>query len=284
MTGIMTGVVMAVACACTAVVVALWVGAYMMRRREADNTENVMDRKLIHRAHLGMQAIDRLVGDRAASDFESIIRNDIVPFVQGTDDPSFNAVMDVQRGGTTERTNAVRTLVGARQRGDYSEALVTNPPWNGDIHLGTAVAKVWLAIQRYQAPRAQDTEAHQRNMRFTLARNLAQCIEDDGHRVCEVGLAERLVLVLQGYYPGIALDDTPAQVLSEMARRWADERGNRTPHPVEIEMFRRCATQTYAASFPGAANQENRATFARDLAAYLLHDYQTDVGGQDQRG
>ena len=37
-------------------------------------------------------------------------------------------------------------------------------------------------------------------MRYHVFKALSQCIEDDGHRVCSVGYAQRIVTALQGFY------------------------------------------------------------------------------------
>lgn len=43
-------------------------------------------------------------------------------------------------------------------------------------------------------------------LRISLVKALNDCIEDDDHRVCSVGQAERMILVLQGHDPDVVLD------------------------------------------------------------------------------
>jgi hypothetical protein len=116
-------------------------------------------------------------------------------------------VLDTIRGGATELENALRTLQGKHRIGDFAVAIRNKPPFKlqdgKSITLDELCAYEWTAIERYQAPsgRLEDTERDQATMKQGIVMALAQCIEDDTHRVCGVGFSERLISVLAGHYP-----------------------------------------------------------------------------------
>jgi hypothetical protein len=101
---------------------------------------------------------------------------------------------------------------------------VNNDPYPiGLIHYGVmdVLTKVWSLINAYVPP-AEDAlpaERHRANMKAALITQLGYVIEDDGHLVCETGKIKRILLPLQGYFPGIQLDPIELDV-SLMAREF----------------------------------------------------------------
>ncbi len=68
------------------------------------------------------------------------------------------------------------------------------------ISVYTLLARVWWLINN----KFDDSKEL---LKESLIRALGQCIEDDQHRVCDVGKMQRIVTVLQGYLPGVAVDE-----------------------------------------------------------------------------
>ncbi|MDP3532468.1 MAG: hypothetical protein Q8S31_04180 [Alphaproteobacteria bacterium] len=77
-----------------------------------------------------------------------------------------------------------------------------------EIGCGDLLVKALQLILNYPFPDQNDLQIEQtrNNWIRSLIVNLGQCIEDDGHRICEMGKMKRLVTALQGYIPGITLD------------------------------------------------------------------------------
>ena len=156
------------------------------------------------------------------------------------------------RGRTraTELENARRTLVGERRPGDYSDAVLEDPSFK------KLVGMVWQAIE---AAPPQD----QANMRHSLVMALAQCIEDDGHRVCGVGQAQRFVGVVE------AQTFTPSQKLTALSEDFAKAR--ETPTPAQVQDFKRHALRE-ASSLYGADTPDMN-EFERLLGDYIRFTY-----------
>jgi hypothetical protein len=138
---------------------------------------------------------------------------------QGAELAAFTAL----RAGTTEQFNALRALAGPRQPDDYSDSVRANPPYDlGPVQmgLGDITALIWTAIDRYQ-PNGTSQETIRKDqalMRYHVFKALSQCIEDDGHRVCSVGYAQRIVTALQGFYPNEVRVDDDAVHMQDAAR------------------------------------------------------------------
>jgi hypothetical protein len=138
---------------------------------------------------------------------------------QGAELAAFTAI----RAGATEQTNAMRTLMGPRQPDDYSDSVSTNTPYDlGPMRmgLGDITALIWTAIDRYQPnDTPQETILKDQDlMRYHVFKALSQCIEDDGHRVCSVGYAQRIVTALQGFYPNEVRVDDDSVHMQDAAR------------------------------------------------------------------
>jgi hypothetical protein len=127
------------------------------------------------------------------------------------------------RACAPEIANAWRTLSGGHLPQDYSEALsVSRENLFAGTDMGDLAAMVWQLIgdfASYAKHNALHTDAsiaqEQSEMRYSFVMALAQSIDEEhNHRVCGVGLSQRLCLVLQGSmrYKEINLDLlTPAQ-------------------------------------------------------------------------
>jgi hypothetical protein len=110
------------------------------------------------------------------------------------------------RARATELQHAQRTLSGRTRARDLSGPITSNEEFSGGgatVRLGELCAQVWTAIH------TEAREADRPMLREALLLALARCIEDDGHRVCGVGVSQRLVGVLRGHLEGL-----PAEVIS----------------------------------------------------------------------
>ena len=156
------------------------------------------------------------------------------------------------RGRTraTELENACRTLLGESRPGDYTAAVLETPMFK------RLVGMVWQAID---AAPAQD----QANMRHSLVMALAQCIEDDGHRVCGVGQAQRFAGVVE------AQTFTPSQKLTALSEDFA--KAHESPTPAQVQDFEGGALQE-ARTLYGADTPDMNA-FARLLGEYIRYTY-----------
>ena len=110
------------------------------------------------------------------------------------------------RGGGHTFTNARRALSGI-------DVLVAP-----EVTAARLLAWVWAGIDRYplHAVEANLDDAavadHRALMRWAVIKALEQCIEDDGHRVCCNGTAQRLTFALAGYIRGIMRPDVVSGV------------------------------------------------------------------------
>ncbi|MBP6985343.1 MAG: hypothetical protein KBB83_01980 [Alphaproteobacteria bacterium] len=108
-----------------------------------------------------------------------------------------------------ERRNALMALQDQSPAAHNFPALLTDPD------MRVLLAQVWREIILFQDLLNQNNTASQRaTMQISLVKALGQCIEDDGHRICHPGKTRRLLTVLQGYIPGIHIDnlDNPSVV------------------------------------------------------------------------
>ena len=152
------------------------------------------------------------------------------------------------RGRTmaTELTNALRTLTGASQGGDRSHAVRKEPS------LRKLVGLVWRAT--VAAP-----EAERANMQHSFVMALAQCIEDDGHRVCPTGQTQRLVGVVEAQ----AL--TPSQKLTALSEAFA--KAHAYPSAAQVKAFECDARQEATTLYGAGTNDMN--DFEAQLRAYI---------------
>ena len=86
----------------------------------------------------------------------------------------------------------------------------------GVVPMARICAVIWHAIDSIESPAGTEaaTEALRQERRDALVLALSRCVEDMGHIVCAPGQSQRLVLVLQGYVPGVQVEiyDAPAPV------------------------------------------------------------------------
>ncbi|HSX14159.1 MAG TPA: hypothetical protein VLE96_07055 [Chlamydiales bacterium] len=69
------------------------------------------------------------------------------------------------------------------------------------------IARLWRFSQTYTDLRAQDMDREKENVVVSIVKALCQSIESDGHRVCNPGKVQRLVVgVLQGRLEGVDID------------------------------------------------------------------------------
>ncbi len=66
-----------------------------------------------------------------------------------------------------------------------------------EINMKDLLARVWTLISNHQ--NLQDVA----NMKSLLLKNLNDCVEDDGHLVCNIGKSERLMQSIEGFIEGV---------------------------------------------------------------------------------
>jgi hypothetical protein len=180
-----------------------------------------------------------------------------------------------RRGGSLEADNAMRTLVGPRTVWDLSDSIESNNAYStvhgAHLGMGDVLGLVWQGIATFgsDSGRAVETDHEKALMRHSLVMNLAQCIEDDGHRVCNHGMVQRLVAPLYGRIPGLQADiqSTPASfVKNSAARAFAHIPPTDEPSLEAFAAYRADALQEAASEF-GAA------TAAYHEVVRIIDDY-----------
>ena len=238
------------------------------------DTENVMHARRISRTE---KAIAWLQGEFStqAMDVGALIRKfatlleAIAAREIGTEP---YASLHRKRNGQPEYANAQRILVGPADDRDFTEPLNTGPLLKltrEDIRLDTLLALVWAACERYvhKQPTPQQEAQTSLNLTHSLLLGLAQCVEDDGHGVCPAGISQRLVQVVQGYYPEIQLDlHSPQAILlacgAEFEREYPEVRDEAT-----LAAFAARSKAHALTYYP--ADSEGYALFASQLDDYI---------------
>ena len=174
-----------------------------------------------------------------------------------------------RRAGGTAWEHALRTLDAPKREGDLSPAIRFNPVVRLEdgkaVRLGHVCALVWVGIHR-------QPEAEREALRRELVRALEQCIEDDGHRVCKVGLAERLAGVLHDhYYADLRRIDAPtgADLVSILCENFCGK--HPAPTPEQLRDFAEDARQCAQANF---------AQYPQELEVFR-HHFDTIIGAWD---
>lgn len=139
-----------------------------------------------------------------------------------------------------------------------------------DIAMGELAALVWTAIDVYANPALSEAacELARRRMRLEFVSSLAACVEDDSHRVCITGMAQRLLTCVQTEYGFDVPLYTPQDVMTECARDFA----KRYPAPEQcaphkIQAFYNAAVANAQRLFPDDA--AGRQTVQTHLEDYL---------------
>lgn len=225
------------------------------------------------------------------------------------------------RLGVSELFNARRAVLGTLEEADRSRPIMDNQPFalaDADDAIGAwdLVTLVWTAIHHYEAKPGLDadgkpidvpvkTKADIADMEDRLYAAFAENIEvdcseerfpdesDDAYRLrmqaqsfraCPVGVAERLICVLEGYYDEVrnvtmrptkpGKEEMPrctvAELLTEFCRelrvRYGDE-----PAPAKVEKtFRRALRRAHLL---WGADSDLTASFHRQLKEWLQRDH-----------
>jgi hypothetical protein len=189
----------------------------------AVNPENVMDARRMRLAIVSINALQALFPtvDRDAS--LKALKAHLLEHGQnsfyGHTDPDKKVIR-------TNLDHALHVLNGPRLDGvDLSGSLEQNETFSRDgfqIGVGDLAALWWTAASALPDPHERE------NARYSVGRALVDCIEDDGHRVCNVGITQRLVRALRGYYPQVQPDPlSAAQVLQVTADELKREHGEK---------------------------------------------------------
>ncbi|HQS83441.1 MAG: hypothetical protein B7Y25_07020 [Alphaproteobacteria bacterium 16-39-46] len=173
-------------------------------QEDARNLENVMKAARIKRTKDSIEIIYALLSGREI-DEELCIREFRLYLEHLKKGPRYASFG--RRNGMNEVDNTFFTLERLGHFGDNDSILLGDAQVYINLDDGTPVtmksllAKTWWLIHR------QFNETQQDVLKESLVKALGQCIEDDEHRVCNVGKSQRIVTVLQGYVEGIKTDD-----------------------------------------------------------------------------
>jgi len=172
-----------------------------------------------------------------------------------------------RRAGAYVIDNALRTLDAPRQRRDFAESLVANARFaigEMEVNVGDVAAQVWAAIERH----GDESEREMLRESFVIAMN--DCIEDEGYRVCNNGVVQRLLQVLQGYVPGVWLDyQTPQKRVCDVAEEFSRKPG--TPHAGDVARWKvKCIAEAEEVYGRGSSDH---AVFIRHLQGYIDYTF-----------
>jgi hypothetical protein len=218
----------------------LWMTGHVLADwwRGAVDDENVITGDRMTLARIAHEALARRIGEVPRGAYDEARRY--------LEELPADATLSTERGGATELENARRTLARSEIR---------------DL-----AALSWTAIQRYPG-----TGEERALLRHSFALALAQCVEDDGRPVCPVGQRQRLIGLLQGYYPEVHLDTVPgARALltahcDQLHRAHGDQ-----PSPSALKAFQKHALEQAQAVLTSAAE---KAQFARELEDFVALTY-----------
>jgi hypothetical protein len=177
--------------------------------------------------------------------------------------------------GATELENALRTLEGQWVEGDLSPSLRSNEQFTAqDVTFGMGDLCAWVVagIEQYRDQDPVKERQAKANMTHSLVLALAHCIEDDGHRVCGVGVSQRLLGVLQGYYDEVRIDPvTPGMLLCELGAELERLHGENPPSEALLREFWSWSNAQSGEHF--AAGSAWAKQFRTDLIKYLDMTY-----------
>jgi hypothetical protein len=257
------------------------------------NRENVMTEAQICWTEQAIEALRETVGELRAE--PKVLLDEIANYAQThfSRSPEFTT----PRGRTGgELPNALRTLQGGWRPGDYSASLQDNEQFSfaagGGIGTGELCALVWQAIATYGSKLPVDERVKEIElMRHALVMALGQCIEDDGHRVCNVGVTQRLVRFLQKRFPEVGEEPmaTAGELLCAFGRELAmelDKQKQETPSEERlaewVQDVRLRADELYASNdgqpeSTRRANQREHAALERDLVIFAHQQFGVTV-------
>jgi hypothetical protein len=183
--------------------------------------------------------------------------------------------------GTTELEHARRTLFAPVRAGDYSEPVKRNSSYrigsDDAIGVGTLCGLVWEYACRFEAPgKTKEQNAQEQQLiRHAVINALAQCIEDDGHRVCDVGITQRLTKLLSGRLPGLKPEPpvTPGELLAAFGLSFNHQlkQEGREANAEDVKDLRDRALAQGSKVY--AQEPELQSRFERDVHAFLAMTY-----------
>lgn len=174
--------------------------------QQGQNLENVMDGERIRKTK---QAIEHIYGLLKGKDTsEELCIQELQQHLEYLlKSEHYSKYFRPSNNGMNEIDNARLTLQGpaAGFPAILEEMVYITLDNDTPVTIKSLLAKSWWLITR------QIKDKEQSIVKETLVKSLGQCIEDDGHRVCDVGKSQRITTALQGYIEGIKIDnfDTP---------------------------------------------------------------------------
>jgi hypothetical protein len=103
---------------------------------------------------------------------------------------------------------------GYQPLGNPAHTLDLTGEGHGIVPMARVAAILWQAIDQLPDQTAEATAIRdERRLAFVAA--MAACVDDDGSLVCAPGQAQQLVMVLQGFVPGVQVEHYDAVVAVE---------------------------------------------------------------------
>ncbi len=167
------------------------------------DTENVMRSGRIPKTKQAIDVIYKHLKGQEISDEEMIV--ELITYL--TNLQSSERYLSFERKGKSmnEIDNAFTTLSGHAPGLSHFSIMEDKDYIILDdktrVSVKTLLTRVWWIITR------QYKDHEQEILKESLVKALGQCIEDDKHRVCDVGKTQRIATVLQGYLEGVKIDD-----------------------------------------------------------------------------
>lgn len=170
---------------------------------QGNDLENVMKSERINKTKQAIRYIYDLLKGKDID--EELCIQELQQYLQHLQKSDRISVFKRLSSGMNEVANAMLALEGQASGHSYNAILTGNIYINLDdgtpVTIKSLLAKSWWLITKQFKGKQQEM------IKESLIKSLGQCIEDDGHCVCDVGKSQRITTVLQGYIEGIKIDD-----------------------------------------------------------------------------
>ncbi|MFN7663110.1 MAG: hypothetical protein ACK5PQ_05285 [Alphaproteobacteria bacterium] len=235
--------------------------------------ENVMNGERVSKTEKALKSLYYLTHDfETPFDLIEKIKKHIVLLELTNKD---NALFHRERAGASEISHAFHVLDGKKdnERGDYDSLKENNIYTHADdgkppYRMLGILGRVWHLINHYHKDGSslEENKKQRDLLRHSFVTALAQCFDEEGyrgaHRVCNVGKVQRLLTVLQGYFPGIEIDEVVPPVKVETKK---------TVVPVEISLAE-LTSQLFNADHSPKVHVEEAEILIEEMAARVYED------------
>jgi hypothetical protein len=238
---------------------------------EHANRENVMSSDQIAWADEAIDAIERSA-PKPISTRKALSQLDALLDRLGQA-PASGEGLHKLRDGKTEIALAREALHREHRAGDLTARLDSNPPYHRadgtTVGLTDLLARVWTVIG------TKDPGVRTR-LEEAVVHALAECIERDGHRVCNVGCSQRLLRLCQGEVDGIKPEPPPppGSILSAFGEELDRELKGGEPGPERQDRLAREVRQRGRELYEPGSGQAR--LLESQLTEYFRYEYQRE--------